>query len=33
MDILKHDPVAFFVSDLKFGMSNWLNTLAKGNGV
>lgn len=31
MDILQHDPMSFFVTNLQFGMGNWLNTLSQRN--
>jgi len=30
MDVLKHDPVAFFVSDLKLSMGSRLYSLTEG---
>lgn len=33
MDVLKHNPVAFFVSHVEFGVSHDILTLTKSNGV
>jgi hypothetical protein len=33
MDVLEHDPVALFVSDLKLCMGSRLDSLTKGKGM